>query len=83
MIGRTSPSKEKTIEQSKTEPIAGITNIDDLDKLKQIKISVAQKTQYGQKAKKEDSTVSKTNKSISHFERLMQERTKKNNNRER
>lgn len=83
MIGRTSPSKEKTIEQSKTEPIAGITNIDDLDKLKQIKISVAQKTQSRQKSKKEDFTVSKTNKSISHVERLMQERTKKNNNRER
>lgn len=83
MIGRTSLSKEKTIEQSKTEPIAGITNIDDLDKLKQIKISVAQKTQSRQKSKKEDFTVSKTNKSISHVERLMQERTKKNNNRER
>lgn len=83
MIGRTSPSKEKTTEQSKTEPIAGITNIDDLDKLKQIKISVAQKTQSGQKAKKEDFTISKTNKSISHVERLMQERTNKNNNRER
>jgi len=83
MIGRTSPSKEKTIEQSKSEPISGITNIDDLDKLKQIKISVAQKTQSRQKSKKEDFTVSKTNKSISHVERLIQERTKKNNNRER
>lgn len=83
MVGRVSHSKEKFVEQSKTETITGITNINDLDKLKQIKASVTQKKQTLQKSAKEDSSSSKTNKPMSHVERLMQERTKKNNNRER
>ena len=83
MVGRVSPSKEKAVEQLKTTVITGITNISDLDKLKQIKASVAQKTQPIQKSEKEDLPASKINKSMSHVERLMQERTKKINNRER
>ena len=83
MVGRVSPSKEKAVEQLKTTVITGITNISDLDKLKQIKASVAQKTQPIQKSEKEDLPASKINKSMSHVERLMQERTKKSNNKER
>jgi transcriptional regulator with XRE-family HTH domain len=82
MIGRTSSSKEKIVKQSKSESIVGITNPDDLATLKKIKTSIALKTQSLQKSKQEPLEPSKNNKSMSHIQRLMQERANKNNNRE-
>ena len=78
-----SSSKEKIVKQSKSESIVGITNPDDLATLKKIKTSIALKTQSLQKSKQEPLEPSKNNKSMSHIQRLMQERANKNNNRER
>ncbi|MEM6338610.1 MAG: hypothetical protein AAF673_01630 [Pseudomonadota bacterium] len=79
MIGRTTPEKSKATTQEKSALSSDITP-DVTAKLDKIKSSIAKNTQILKDASIDSI---KTEKPQSHVERLMQQRSKQSNNKER
>lgn len=82
MIGRTTPEQSKVTTQEKSALSLDITP-DVATKLDKIKSSIAKNTQILKDASSTSVDSTKTNKPQSHVERLMQQRSKQSNNRER